>query len=114
MTIAQLTVAELRDLLDNPQEFDSWHVVDVREAWELERASIRHACFRCAHMPKATVPLRLEELPRDKKLLIMCRTGGRSTEIAHHLLQRGFEQVYNLQGGITAWSREIDPSIPTY
>ena len=115
MTIAQLTVGELRDMLDNrPQEFDSWHVVDVREPWELERASIRHACFRCSAIPKGTVLDRLTELPRDKKLLIMCRTGGRSTEVASWLLQSGFDEVYNLQGGITAWSREVDPSVPTY
>lgn len=115
MTIAQLTVGELHDMLDNrPQDFDAWQVVDVREPWELERASIRHERFRCSAIPMATIPLRQSELQRDKKLLIMCRTGGRSTQVANFLLQNGFEQVYNLQGGITAWSREIDPSIPTY
>lgn len=115
MTIAQLTVGELHDMLDNhPQDFDAWQVVDVREPWELERASIRHERFRCSAIPMATIPLRQSELQRDKKLLIMCRTGGRSTQVANFLVQNGFEQVYNLQGGITAWSREIDPSIPTY
>ena len=115
MTIAQLTVGELSDMLDNhPEELGSWQVVDVREPWELERASIRHARFRSTAIPMATIPLRQAELERDKKLLIMCRTGGRSTQVANFLVQNGFERVYNLQGGITAWSREIDPSIPTY
>jgi rhodanese-related sulfurtransferase len=115
MTIAQFTVGELRDMLDNnPLELDAWQVVDVREPWELERASIRHERFCCTAIPMATIPLRQSELQRDKKLLIMCRTGGRSTQVANFLVQNGFEQVYNLQGGITAWSREIDPSVPTY
>ncbi|WP_297911558.1 rhodanese-like domain-containing protein [Thiomonas sp.] len=115
MTIAQLTVGELSEMLDNhPEELGSWQVVDVREPWELERASIRHARFHSTAIPMATIPLRQGELERDKKLLIMCRTGGRSTQVANFLVQNGFEQVYNLQGGITAWSREIDPSIPTY
>ena len=115
MTIAQFTVGELRDMLDNnPQELDAWQVVDVREPWELERASIRHERFCCSAIPMATIPLRQSELQRDKKLLIMCRTGGRSMQVANFLVQNGFQQVYNLQGGITAWSREVDPSVPTY
>ena len=115
MTIAQFTVGELRDMLDNnPLELDAWQVVDVREPWELERASIRHERFCCTAIPMATIPLRQSELQRDKKLLIMCRTGGRSTQVANFLVQNGFQQVYNLQGGITAWSREVDPSVPTY
>ena len=44
----------------------------------------------------------------------MCRSGGRSMQVANFLAQNGFTQVYNLQGGITAWSREIDPGVPTY
>ncbi len=113
--IAQFTVGELSDLLDNkPHELDAWQVVDVREPWELERASIRHQHFRCTAIPMASIPLRQSELQRDKKLLIMCRTGGRSSQVANFLLHNGFPQVFNLQGGITAWSREIDPSIPTY
>lgn len=115
MTIAQFTVGELSDMLDNhPQDLDSWQVVDVREPWELERANIRHARFHSTSIPMASIPLRQGELDRGKKLLIMCRTGGRSTQVGNFLLQNGFERVYNLQGGITAWSREVDPSVPTY
>ena len=113
--IEQFTVADLADILDNkPDQLDGWQIVDVREPWELERASIRHACFRCSAIPMATVPLRSGEIARDKKILVMCRSGGRSMQVANFLSGNGYAQVYNLQGGITAWSREIDPDVPVY
>ncbi len=113
--IEQFTVADLADMLDNqPDQLDGWQIVDVREPWELERASIRHAAFRCSAIPMATVPLRSGEIARDKKILVMCRSGGRSMQVANFLAGSGYAQVYNLQGGITAWSREIDPGVPTY
>ncbi len=113
--IEQFTVADLADILDNkPDQLDGWQIVDVREPWELERASIRHACFRCSAIPMATVPMRCGEIARDKKVLVMCRSGGRSMQVANFLSGNGYAQVYNLQGGITAWSREIDPDVPVY
>ncbi|MDE2253214.1 MAG: sulfurtransferase [Betaproteobacteria bacterium] len=113
--IEQMTVGELRALLDEKHEqFASWQVVDVREPWEVERASIKHKHFRHTHIPMATIPLRLQDLDKSKHILVMCRTGGRSMQVANFLLQSGFSNVYNLQGGITAWSREVDPSVPTY
>lgn len=113
--IQQMSVSELSDLLDNkPDQFSNWVVVDVREPWEVERASIKHPQFSQTHIPMATIPLRHQELDKSKNILVMCRTGGRSTQIANYLLQNGFANIYNLQGGITAWSREIDPSVPTY
>ena len=114
--IQQLSVSELHDLLDSkPEKFAAeWVVVDVREPWEVERAAIQHPQFRQTHIPMATIPLRHQELDKAKNVLVMCRTGGRSTQVANYLAQNGFPSVYNLQGGITAWSREIDPSVPTY
>lgn len=113
--IQQMSVSELCDLLDNkPEQFSNWVVVDVREPWEVERASIKHQQFRHTHIPMATIPLRHQELDKTKNILVMCRTGGRSSQVANYLLQNGFTSVYNLQGGITAWSREVDPSVPTY
>ncbi|MDE1953485.1 MAG: sulfurtransferase [Betaproteobacteria bacterium] len=113
--IQQMTVSELSTLLDaQPEQLANWQVIDVREPWELERASIRHPKFQHTHIPMAAVPLRQHDVDKSKNVLVMCRTGGRSTQVAHFLLQNGFDKVFNLQGGITAWSREIDPSVPTY
>jgi rhodanese-related sulfurtransferase len=112
--IQQFSVSELAGLLDAPGALDAWQIVDVREPWELERASIRHPAFHSTPIPMATVPLRLNEIERAKNLLVMCRSGGRSMQVANFLAQQGFDKLYNLAGGITAWSREIDPSVPTY
>ncbi len=62
----------------------------------------------------ATIPLRQQDVDKTKSILVVWRAGGRSTQVANFLVQNGFDRVYNLQGGITAWSREIDPSVPTY
>lgn len=113
--IQNMTVGELKDLLDNrPGDFAGWQVVDVREPWELERASIRHPNFVSTPIPMATIPLRLPEVDKSRHVLVMCRSGGRSMQVANFLAQNGYTDIHNLQGGITAWSREIDPSIPTY
>lgn len=85
-------------------------LLDVREPEELELASIDE----CRHMPMMQVPSRLGELPRDKALVVMCHGGGRSRRVAEFLAANGFERVFNLRGGIDAWSREIDRSVPRY
>ena len=60
------------------------------------------------------VPLRQNELDQSKPLVVICRSGNRSMMIARFLEQNGFGELYNLNGGMTAWSREIDPSVPIY
>jgi rhodanese-related sulfurtransferase len=54
------------------------------------------------------------ELQRDQPIACLCHHGGRSAQVAHFLMQNGFTQIVNVQGGINAWSSEVDPSIPTY
>ncbi len=107
-------VAEL-----SPTEFcERWpsigapHVVllDVREHVELELAAIAGAL----HIPMREIPSRLADLERDTPLVVMCHGGGRSRQVAHYLASNGFTQVFNLRGGIDAWSTEIDPQVPRY
>jgi rhodanese-related sulfurtransferase len=113
--IQQLTVSELRALLDEqPEQLSNWQVIDVREPWELERASIKHPQFEHTAIPRATVPLRHQNIDKTKNLLVMCRSGGRSSQVANFLVQNGFDKVYNLQGGIPPWSRDLAPTVPTY
>lgn len=88
-------------------------LLDVREAWELDTARIEPS----THVPMAEVPDRLEELRAaqgERDLVVMCHSGVRSRQIASFLNQNGFQQVWNLSGGIDAWSREVDPAVPRY
>lgn len=100
----------------NPAEFlarqargDSLTLLDVREDWEIGVASVAGV----VHIPMAQVPARLSELDRNMDIVVLCRSGRRSLEIAKLLQLNGFKAI-NLAGGILAWSRDIDPSIPTY
>ncbi len=85
-------------------------LLDVREAEELTLARLPEA----RHMPMREVPARLGELPKDGAIVVMCHGGVRSARVAQYLIANGFERVFNLQGGIDAWSVEIDPSVPRY
>ena len=85
-------------------------VLDVREGWELDIARIPDVL----HIPMNEIPGRLIELPRGEELVVMCRSGGRSMQVAQFLARNGFTQVANLTGGILAWSREVDPTVSPY
>lgn len=85
-------------------------LVDVREAWELEIARLPAAL----HIPMAEIPARLGELDRARDVVVMCRSGGRSLNVAKFLDAQGFPSVANLTGGILAWQRDVDPALATY
>ena len=85
-------------------------VVDVREAWELEIASLPVA----RHIPMGEIADRIDELDRSRPITVMCRSGGRSLQVARFLEQAGFARVSNLTGGILAWGERIDPSVRPY
>jgi len=85
-------------------------LLDVREQFEIEMAAVQAA----VHIPMREIPARLTELNRDTPLVVMCHSGGRSRKVAEFLLGNGFSQVFNLRGGIDAWSTEIDPHVPRY
>ena len=85
-------------------------LLDVREPWECETASLTGAL----EMPMGTVPARLDDLPRDVPLVVMCHHGARSMRVVGFLRARGFANAINLAGGIDAWSRAVDPAVPAY
>jgi rhodanese-related sulfurtransferase len=85
-------------------------LLDVREPVELEFAAVSAA----THIPMREISSRLAELDPEVPLVVMCHTGGRSRMVAQYLLGNGFTQVFNLRGGIDAWSTEIDPQVPRY
>lgn len=84
-------------------------LLDVREQWEVDTAAIAGA----RHIPMDEVQEAMGALPRDRDIVVICHHGGRSFAVAMTLARAGFRAV-NLAGGIDAWSREIDPSVPAY
>ena len=89
-------------------------VLDVREPWELQTASVTPDGFELRHMPMRSVPERLAELDRDQPIACLCHHGIRSAQVANFLMNQGFTQVVNIHGGIHAWSLERDPAVPVY
>jgi rhodanese-related sulfurtransferase len=86
-------------------------LLDVREDWEVR---LSPAPSEYLHIPMDEIPQRLDALERSAEVVVLCRVGGRSMQVAQFLERSGFERVVNLQGGILAWSRDVDPAIPVY
>ncbi len=113
--IKQLSVRELADRIEAAAgPMTDWQFLDVREPWEFQIAAIKHPNRPVQHIPMSLVPLRLNELDAGKPVVVICRSGNRSMMIARFLEQSGFGDIYNLNGGMIAWSRDIDPSVPLY
>ena len=85
-------------------------LLDVREPWEYEKARIEGSRL----VPMREVPARLAEIDQHSELVAICHHGGRSMQVAMFLAKQGFKRVHNLKGGIDAWSRTVDPSVPIY
>jgi adenylyltransferase/sulfurtransferase len=102
-----LTVKELRDRLARGEELV---LVDVREPFEWEIARLPGATLA----PLGTLASRLGSFDRERTVVLYCHTGRRSLEARSLLVRAGFPRVQNLRGGIDAWSREVDPSVPRY
>ncbi len=103
----EITVQELKDMQDNNEDFQ---LVDVREPDEYEVANLNGELI-----PLGQVLQEHEKISREKKVVIHCRSGARSGNAVQLLEQQhGLDNLYNLKGGIRAYSMEIDPSIPLY
>ena len=89
-------------------------VLDVREPWELQTASVKADGFTLVAIPMGEIPARLAELDAATPVACLCHHGGRSMQVAMYLEQHGCAHVANIAGGIDAWSRQNDPSVPRY
>ncbi len=114
--IDHIRPAQLAEWLDQcRQQGDERPVVlDVREPWEVQLASVKAEGFDLVHMPMASLPARLADLPRHRPIACLCHHGGRSAQVAHFLKNQGFDSVVNISGGIHVWAAELDPTIPRY
>jgi len=106
--VRQLSPAAVRERLRTAA--DGVQLVDVREPWEHKQVHLPGAIL----IPLAELPSRMRELNPHEPVIIYCHHGVRSWHAACFLMQGGFEQVFNLSGGIDAWSREIEPALPRY
>jgi rhodanese-related sulfurtransferase len=86
-------------------------VIDVRQDWELEVSSLGFA----KQIVLNELPVRADEIPQDKPVVFICRSGNRSMQAAQFFAVQGWpvENLYNLEGGILRWARDVDPSLPT-
>ena len=86
-------------------------LLDVREPWEVQAASVIGAKL----MPMGEVPNRAhQELDPDEPIIVVCHHGVRSLSVTHWLRQQGFEKAQSMRGGIDAWSRAVDGTVPLY
>jgi len=104
--VEPMSVRDLKQRLDAGESFE---LIDVRPLQEHEIASIPSASLLSPELAE-----RLEALPKDAMLVFHCHHGGRSQSAAEHFVGLGFTNVWNVEGGIDAWSTQIDPSVPRY
>ena len=106
--------AQLQDWITAQSAHGTAVVLDVREPWEVETASVKAQGFELITMVMHTIPARLQDLNPDQPIACLCHHGARSFQVASFLAQQGFSHVANITGGIHAWSAEVDTSVPTY
>ncbi|WP_295409204.1 rhd_2599 family sulfurtransferase [uncultured Thiocystis sp.] len=80
-------------------------LVDIRTPAEIAQGAIPDALL----MPMHLIPLRLSELPKEREIVVYCRSGARSYQACAYLMQQGYERTLNLRGGIIAWARHGFP-----
>jgi rhodanese-related sulfurtransferase len=103
----EIDALTLKERLDGP---NPPVVLDVREPWEVEIASIDGS----VNIPLGELTSRVGELPRGKPLAVMCHHGGRSAQATAWLRNQGFDHATNVAGGIDAWARSVDPTLSRY
>ncbi len=104
----EITPEEVKTKLDQGEEFT---LVDVREPWEFETARMAGAKL----VPMGDIPSRAhQELDPEDHIVVVCHHGVRSMSVTAWLRQQGFEKAQSMRGGIDAWSRRVDGTVPVY
>ncbi|MFL2582381.1 MAG: rhodanese-like domain-containing protein [Flavobacteriales bacterium] len=103
----EISVDELKEMQDNG---DVFQLVDVREPNEFEICSLGGD-----EIPMSQIMARYQEISKEKKVIVHCKSGKRSANVIQALEQNfGYSNLYNLEGGILAWAEEIDPEMDQY
>ena len=98
------------ELLQEMEKRQDMLMLDVREPVEIQICHLENAM----HVPMGQIPAKLEELPKNKDLVVFCHMGIRSRQVMNYLKKNGFSRVYNLKGGIDRWSIEVDSKMQRY
>lgn len=106
MNVPEISVQELAALRQASADI---LILDVRNKDEYDFCNLQGLLI-----PLSELPARFQELNPEQQIIVHCHAGGRSRRATQFLLEHGFKQVANLTGGITAWAKEIDPTMPTY
>jgi len=85
-------------------------LLDVREPWEFQTCHIEGS----AHVPMGEIPARAGEIDPQAEVVVICHHGGRSMQVALFLEKNGYTKVHNLAGGVDAWAKTVDASMPVY
>lgn len=107
MSVQQISATELHARL---QSVEPPFLLDVREPYEFAYARIAGSVL----LPLHQIPERIDELQPGREIVVICHHGIRSQQAAMFLCHQSFQKVFNLRGGIDAWSCECDPSVPRY
>ncbi|MCH2216083.1 MAG: rhodanese-like domain-containing protein [Flavobacteriales bacterium] len=103
----EISPKELKSWMDAKEDFQ---LIDVRERYEYEISNLDGELI-----PLQYIPEKLDTIDREKKVVLMCRSGARSENAARYLEQHhGFSNLYNLVGGILAWSDQVDGTVAKY
>ena len=105
-TLKSINTQELNDLFSKKSDFT---LLDVRENEEIAIAKIQSS----THIPMGQIVDRIDEIDKNKPVIVMCHSGGRSARVCVYLVNNGYDAT-NLAGGINSWSINIDPSVPQY
>jgi rhodanese-related sulfurtransferase len=103
-----MTVSELNAYLDGAEQRP--FLLDVREPWEYGICRIDGAHL----IPMRNIPDSLQEMDSQRETVVICHHGIRSRQVALYMEHQGFTNVINMEGGVAAWAREVDPAMPTY
>jgi len=102
----EVTVQELKKLKESKADFQ---LIDVREPFEYEIVHIDGELI-----PMGEIVEQKDKISKDKQVIFHCKSGRRSGNVTQYFEQLGYENVYNLKGGILAYIQEIEPDLPTY
>jgi len=103
----EISVQELKEKIDNKEDFQ---LIDVRETFEYEVSNLNGE-----NIPLGGILIEADKVAKDKPVIMQCRSGKRSAAAVMQLeAQYGFDNLYNLKGGILAWQEAFDPNMPVY
>ncbi|MBT8117050.1 MAG: sulfurtransferase [Gammaproteobacteria bacterium] len=104
----EMTTGECRDYLAGATEKPV--LLDVREPWEYRIVHLDDSVL----IPMRQIPAAVDTLDRDRETIVICHHGVRSRQVALYLERLGFTNVVNLKGGMDAWAKHTDTTLPTY